>query len=157
MSPASPSLKSQVPIRTWSEWQGVRPGSLQADLALHCGESTQGFYLTTLTAVDIASAWTEVQVVWGMGRERVGGAIHHVRKLIAKQRQGAKLVKRYDRPMTPYQRRLSSDALDKVAPQALAQQLLSLNPAQLQRRIDLALRRLWSTATNRQQNARKVG
>jgi len=59
--------------------------------------------------------------------------------------------------MTPYQRLLASDALDEVARQALEQQLLSLNPAELQRRIDLALRHLWSTATNHQQNARKAG
>ena len=139
MSPASPSLKSQVPIRTWSEWQGVRLGSLQADLVLHCGENTEGFYLTTLTAVDA----------------QTGGRLPG--KLAAKERQGAKLVKRYDRPMTPYQRLLASDALDEVARQALEQQLLSLNPAELQRRIDLALRHLWSTATNHQQNARKAG
>lgn len=73
-SAASPSLKSQVPIRTWSQWQGVRPGSLQADLVLHCGESVEGFYLTTLTAVDVATGWTELQAVWGMGKGRVSGA-----------------------------------------------------------------------------------
>ena len=248
-SPASPSLKSQVPIRTWSQWQGVSPGSLQADLVLHCGESTDGFYLTTLTAVDVASGWTELQAVWGMGKERVGGALHHirqrlpftlrelhtdngsefinhllvpwclrqkisltrgrsyrkndqayaeqknwlnvrrqvgydrynskeayaafqqlyalarlqvnffrpVRKLVAKERQGAKLLKRYDQPMTPYQRLLASDILDDAARQNLERQFLSLNPAQLQRRIDLALRRLWSTAAHHQHNARKVG
>lgn len=79
-SPSSASLKSQVPVRTWSEWQGVRPGSLQADLVLHCGESTAGFYLATLTAVDVASGWTELQAVWGTGMERVGGALYKVRQ-----------------------------------------------------------------------------
>jgi hypothetical protein len=79
-SAASPSLKSQVPIRTWSQWQGVRPGSLQADLVLHCGESVEGFYLTTLTAVDVATGWTELQAVWGMGKGRVCGALHHIRQ-----------------------------------------------------------------------------
>jgi hypothetical protein len=80
-----------------------------------------------------------------------------VRKLVAKERQGAKLLKRYDQPMTPYQRLLASDALNDAARQALDRQFLSLNPAQLQRRIDLALRRLWSTAAHHQHNARKVG
>src|SRR3990172_8212012 len=46
--PQATLLKSQVPIRTWSEWSGAPPGSLQADLVLHCGESLEGFYLTTL-------------------------------------------------------------------------------------------------------------
>jgi transposase InsO family protein len=78
--PRTTGLKSQVPIRTWSEWSGVKPGSLQADLVLHCGESTEGFYLTSLCAVGVASGWTELQPVWGMGKERVGAAIHHVRR-----------------------------------------------------------------------------
>jgi hypothetical protein len=79
-SPSATGLKAQVPVRTWSEWAGVAPGSLQADLVLHCGESTEGFYLTTLTAVDVATGWTEMQVVWGMGKERVRSAVHHVRQ-----------------------------------------------------------------------------
>jgi hypothetical protein len=79
-SAAATGLKAQVPIRTWSEWAGVAPGSLQVDLVLHCGESTEGFYLTTLTAVDVATGWTELPAVWGMGKERVGGAVHRVRQ-----------------------------------------------------------------------------
>ena len=80
-----------------------------------------------------------------------------VRKLVAKERRGAKLVKRYDQPMTPYQRLLASSALDDAARQTLDRQFRSLNPAELQRRIDLALRRLWSTAASLRQNARKAG
>jgi len=77
---AASALKSQVPVKTWSEWKGVLPGSLQADLVLHCGESTAGFYLTTLTMVDIASGWTELQPVWGLGKQRVGTAVHLIRQ-----------------------------------------------------------------------------
>jgi transposase InsO family protein len=72
---ATTALKAQIPIRTWSEWQDVRPGSVQADLVLHCGESTEGFFLTTLTVVDVATGWVECQEVWGMGMSRVGGAV----------------------------------------------------------------------------------
>lgn len=74
------TLKSQVPIRTWSEWGGVLPGSLQADLVLHCGETLDGFYLTTLTAVDVASGWIELQPAWGLGKQRVGTAMHLIRQ-----------------------------------------------------------------------------
>jgi predicted DNA-binding transcriptional regulator AlpA len=77
---SEPGLKDEVPIRTWSEWGGVRPGSLQADLVLHSGESLQGFHLTTLTAVDVASGWIELQPVWGLGMERVGGALQRMRQ-----------------------------------------------------------------------------
>ena len=47
--------------------------------------------------------------------------------------------------------------LDEGARQALERQYLSLNPAELQRRIDLTLRRLWSTAARQEQNARRTG
>lgn len=46
----------------------------------HCGTSTEGFYLCTLCAVDIASSWVELQAVWGKGQRRVGTAVHHVRQ-----------------------------------------------------------------------------
>jgi transposase InsO family protein len=79
-SPAATALRQQIPTRTWSEWAGVAPGALQGDLVLHCGESTAGFHLATLVAVDVATTWTELEIVWGMGQERVGGAVHHVRE-----------------------------------------------------------------------------
>lgn len=79
-SPASGSLKGEIPIRTWNEWKGATVGSVQADLVLHCGESTTGFYLTTLCAVDVASGWTELQPIWGLGKQRIGTAVHLVRQ-----------------------------------------------------------------------------
>ena len=72
---AASGLKAAIPVRTWSEWKDVQPGSVQADLVLHCGESLEGFFLTTLTVVDVATGWTEVQPVWGIGMERVGGGV----------------------------------------------------------------------------------
>ena len=45
-------LKNAIPVRTFSEWDDKRPGYLEADLVAHCGESTEGFYLTTLSTVD---------------------------------------------------------------------------------------------------------
>ena len=50
------AMKAQVPIRTFTEWADVTPGALQADLVLHCGESTGGHYLTTLVTVDVATS-----------------------------------------------------------------------------------------------------
>jgi hypothetical protein len=235
------SLKSQVPIRTWSEWAGVRPGCLQADLVLHCGESLDGFYLTTLTAVDVATGWLELQPVWGLGKTRVGTAMHLVRqrlpcrlqelhtdngsefindvlipwcrregisfsrgrpykkndqawveqrnwqsvrrhvgyerystkaayelllklypllclqqnffrplrKLVSKERHGAKLSKHYDEPRTPYQRLIAAGALDEQTGAKTAELLAKLNPAELQRQIDLLLYRLYETAETR--------
>jgi hypothetical protein len=58
-SASSGVIKAQVPLRTFTEWDGVEPGALQIDLVLHCGDTTAGFYVTTLTAVDVATSWTE--------------------------------------------------------------------------------------------------
>lgn len=75
-------LKHEIPIRTFTEWDDARPGFLEVDLVAHCGTTTQGFYLCTLCAVDIASCWVELQAVWGKGQARVGGAIHRVSTLL---------------------------------------------------------------------------
>jgi transposase InsO family protein len=232
---AQPSLKAEVPVKTWSEWQGVKPGSLQADLVHHCGGSEEGFFLTTLTAVDVATGWLELQPITGHGKTRVGSGMHlirrrlpftlqalhtdngsefindllipwcrqekisfsrgrpyrkndqayveqrnwqnvrrhvgyeryssqaayelllklypllslqanflrPVRKLASKERQGAKVRKRYDEPQTPYQRLRTSGALSETGQAEVEKHLLALNPADLQRRIDKLLRQLW--------------
>ena len=71
-------LKHEIPIRTFAEWDDARPGFCEVDLVAHCGSSTRGFSLTTLCSVDIATAWVELDAVWGKGQHRVGAAIHHV-------------------------------------------------------------------------------
>ncbi len=72
-------LRHEIPIRTFTEWTDARPGFLEVDLVAHRGSSTEGFYLCTLCAVDIATAWVELEPVWGKGQIRVGGAVDHVR------------------------------------------------------------------------------
>jgi len=235
MAPAGTTLKGQIPLRTWSEWAAVRPGALQGDLVLHCGESTEGFFLTTLVGVDVATSWTELEAVWGLGQQRVGTGVHRlrerlpfplrewhtdngsefinavlipwchregiqvsrgrgyrkndqawveqknwfvvrrrvgydryssraayallerlygllrlqlnffhpVRKLISKQRHGAKVLKRYDAPQTPYQRVLALGGLSDAQRQALERQFLAADPAALAQRIDHTLAALW--------------
>lgn len=69
-------LAQQIPVRTFGEWQDVKPGSLQGDLVLHCGESTAGVYLVTLVGVDVATSWTELEAVWGLGKHRVGTGVY---------------------------------------------------------------------------------
>lgn len=233
--PHAAALRAQVPIRTWSEWKQVPVGSVQADLVLHCGESLEGFHLTTLCMVDVATGWTELQPVWGFAQEKVVAALHivsrrlpfklqalhtdngheflnnkllgwcrregirlsrgrsyrkndqayveqrnwqtvrrlvgydrfstaeaqnllqqlysclrlqlnffrPVRKLIAKERHGARVVKRYDQPRTAYQRLLASGALSEQEAAVLASAYLKINPALVRRRIEQLQRALW--------------
>ena len=247
--PVSSGLKGEVPIRTWNEWNAAPVGSLQADLVLHCGESTEGFYLTSLCAVDVATGWTELQPVWGLGKQRVGTAVHHVRqrlpfplrslhtdngsefinhtlfnwcrlekvsftrgrsyrkndqayveqrnwltvrrhvgydrlaskqayallgelypllclqlnffrplrKVVAKERLGARVLKRYDEPRTAHQRLLDSGTLSQEQRGRLAVRLQTINPAELHRRIDKLLRQLWQLGQQERMLADEVG
>jgi hypothetical protein len=247
--PHPSSLKSQVPIRTWSEWRDMKPGSVQADLVLHCGESTEGFYLTSLCVIDVATGWTELEAVWGLGQHRVTAAVHlargrlpfelhalhtdngaefinqtlfaycrreqisfsrgrpykkndqayveqrnylairrlvghdrlrskeaqtllhqlysllrlqlnflrPVRKLISKQRLGAKVVKRYDQPRTPYQRLLESDCLAPGIRRDLERVHDRINPAELHRRIASTLQQLWRLGREERNLEQKLG
>jgi len=243
--PGSTGLKAQVPIRTWSEWKGVPVGSVQADLVLHCGETTEGFYLTTLCVIDVATGWTELQPVWGMSQTEVIASIHMatrrlpfklrelhsdngsefinhkllawchregvrfsrgrsyrkndqayveqknwqavrrlvgydrfeskaalsllqqlyaclrlqanffrpVRKLVGKERLGAKVVKHYDEPRTPYQRLVSAAVLTEAEKADLDVVYRKINPALVRRRIEQIQRKLWALARERRRVA----
>jgi hypothetical protein len=51
-------LKSQIPIRTWSEWDDATPGFVEIDLVGHEGGNSFGEFCFTLTMTDIATGWT---------------------------------------------------------------------------------------------------
>ncbi|MDR2042128.1 MAG: DDE-type integrase/transposase/recombinase [Tannerella sp.] len=56
------SLKSRIPIRTfYTGEERKQPGFWQIDTVHHCGQSTVGQYVHTLTATDVASGWTELR------------------------------------------------------------------------------------------------
>jgi transposase InsO family protein len=52
-------LKRAIPIRTFADWDDARPGFLEVDLVAHCGTSTHGEYLNTLTLTGVTTGWTE--------------------------------------------------------------------------------------------------
>lgn len=51
-------LKSQIPIRTWADWDENIPGFIEIDLVGHEGGNASGEFCYTLTATDIATGWT---------------------------------------------------------------------------------------------------
>lgn len=75
-------IKKQIPIRTFGEWDGVAPGSLAVDLVAHCGASAEGSYLHTLTVLDVASGWVELEAVPGKGQHAVRSALHRARQRV---------------------------------------------------------------------------
>jgi transposase InsO family protein len=56
-------LKHQIPIRTFSDWDELRPGFIEIDLVSHEGGNARGDYAYTLDATDVCTAWTETEAV----------------------------------------------------------------------------------------------
>jgi len=72
-------LKSQIPIRTFSEWNENKPGFIEVDLVGHDGGYLDGFYIQTLTATDIHTGWTETEAVKNKARVWVFAALKNLR------------------------------------------------------------------------------
>lgn len=72
-----------------------------------------------------------------------------VRKLVSKERHGARVVKRYDRAQTPYRRLLTSGVLTPERCAALAAQYQRLNPLRLRADLQIRLDTLWKLADAR--------
>jgi hypothetical protein len=72
-------LKSQVAVQTYTPWDEERPGFVEIDLVAHCGTTTAGHYLNTLTVTDVAMTWTECVGVWGKGQAAVFEGLKRIR------------------------------------------------------------------------------
>lgn len=72
-------LKKQVPVRTYTPWDEQIPGFLEIDTVAHCGTTTEGEYICTLSATDLATGWTECQAVMGKTQRAVHGALEEIR------------------------------------------------------------------------------
>lgn len=71
-------LKSQIPIRTWSEWDDTTPGFVEIDLVGHEGGNSHGEFCFTLTVTDVATGWTVNRSVPNKAALHVVAAIDHV-------------------------------------------------------------------------------
>jgi hypothetical protein len=220
-------LKSQIPIRTWSEWSEDTPGFVEIDLVGHEGGNSFGEFCFTLTVTDVATGWTvnrsvpnkaAVHVIEAMeavrrvfpfpilgidsdngsefinshfyqycitrkitftrsrpGNKNDGAYVEqknwtHVRelvgylrfdtdaelallnriweldrvftnllltqqKLLSRERQGAKVIKRHDEAMTPYARLIEARALRPAEQSVLTRTRNALHPGEVQRQI----------------------
>jgi hypothetical protein len=228
-------LKTLIPVRTFTERDEQRPGFLEIDLVAHCGSTTEGQFLCTLTCTDLCTGWTDVTGLLHRSQQAVSEALCRMRqrlpfpllgidsdnggefindllyrycleekitftrsrpyhkndqahveqknwsvvrhtvgydrweteqelallesiyddlrlyvnffqpslKLIAKERIDKKTRKRYDTAKTPYQRVLERKDISLEAKARLVHLYIQLNPAQLRRRIDQKIAKLW--------------
>ncbi len=73
-------LKDAIPVRTFADWDDAKPGFVEIDLVAHCGVSTHGQYLQTLTATDITTGWTECLALKHRSQRNVSAAIKLLRE-----------------------------------------------------------------------------
>ena len=72
-------LKKAIPVRTYAQWDDAQPGFVEMDLVAHCGETTAGQYINTLTVVDISTGWTECLAVYQKTQHAVFEAVLQMR------------------------------------------------------------------------------
>ena len=73
-------LKSQIPIRTFSDWDDAQPGFFEMDLVGHDGGSVAGDYCFTLDMTDVCSGWSEQVAVINKAQIHVFEGIQKIRK-----------------------------------------------------------------------------
>jgi hypothetical protein len=56
-------IYQKVPVKVAADWDTSEIGNMQVDFVAHCGRSTGGNYIHTISAVDIASNWWEGQAI----------------------------------------------------------------------------------------------
>ncbi len=75
-------LRSQIPVRTFAEWDQARAGFLEIDLVGHEGGDPRGEFAYSLCCTDVASGWTEVRVVRNRARKWTFEALKDVRSFL---------------------------------------------------------------------------
>ena len=71
-------LKSQIPIRTWADWDDAVPGFVEIDLVGHEGGNSSGQFCYTLTVTDIATGCTVNRFIRNKASRWVVAALEHV-------------------------------------------------------------------------------
>ncbi|BBZ38179.1 integrase catalytic domain-containing protein [Mycobacterium conspicuum] len=71
-------LKSQIPVRTWAEWDDAVPGFVEIDTVFHDGGHRGGRHAFTLTVTDIATGWTENRSIPDRAAKSVLAALNHI-------------------------------------------------------------------------------
>jgi len=72
-------LQQKIPIKL-TEWDTSKVGYVEADLVVHCGSSTLGEYVNTLSVTEIGSGWWEGQAIMGKSQGRTFEALKEVRR-----------------------------------------------------------------------------
>jgi len=72
-------LKRKIPIRL-TEWDTSKTGYVEMDLVVHCGSSTFGEYINTLSTTEVSSGWWEGEAIMGKSQESTFQALKKIRQ-----------------------------------------------------------------------------
>jgi hypothetical protein len=75
-----PLLYQKIPVKVASEWDTQEVGNLQVDYVAHCGRSTAGEYLHTISAADIATGWWEGEAITGRSQKATEEGMDRIRQ-----------------------------------------------------------------------------
>jgi hypothetical protein len=220
-------LKSNIPIRTGTDWDEGCPGFVEMDTVAHCATTVRGQYVVTLDVTDIETTWSEQRACFNKAEKHVFAGVKEIRarmpfkiegmdsdsggefindemyryckkenilftrgrpyrkndgchieqknwsivrqtigygrfetqeecdilneiydrlrlltnffmpsqKLVFKGRDGGRIIRRLDAPLTPYRRVLASNDIDEATKKRLTVLFNTLNPARLRREI----------------------
>ena len=88
-------LKSQIRVRTWTEWNEDRPSFTEMDLVAHDSGAASGDSAHTLDVTDIKTGWTECAAARNNAQKHVFAALKQVRaKKRWRARRAEELVRR---------------------------------------------------------------
>jgi len=72
-------LKRKIPIRL-TEWDTSKTGYVEMDLVVHCGSSTFGEYINTLSTTEVSSGWWEGEAIMGKSQQSTFQALKQIRE-----------------------------------------------------------------------------
>jgi len=72
-------LKQKIAVRL-TDWDTAKVGYIEADLVFHCGASTLGDHVCTVSATEISSGWWEGEPILGKSQDRCFRALKEIRQ-----------------------------------------------------------------------------
>ena len=75
-----PLLYQKIPVKVAAEWDTDEVGNVQVDDVEHCGRSSGGQFLHTVSVVDIATGWWEGEAIPSRTQEPTQEALDRIRK-----------------------------------------------------------------------------
>jgi hypothetical protein len=81
-NPYASILKKEIPVQPFFAKPKGRLGYIESDLVHHCGETTRGHYIHTLTSTEINTDWTELRALRNRARLWTERALDDIQKTV---------------------------------------------------------------------------